>query len=167
MPASSYMEDWKQLNAGTYAGGAGLDLTDAELILLCATQADGSYHEDGVGLDFSFYKPRKIARVREALKACGADYSEATRPSYPTQHGPSPLGARFRVMSGALVRKLKGLLGPKMVFGAWVLDMSRAQLGQFLRRSFFFGTDARLGNEPLCVVYFCECRLGPDCSYPV
>lgn len=73
--------------------GAGCDLTDAEIRLLVAFQADGSKGSDG-GVSFTFRRPRKIQRIAELLTDAGLEYSESHNTS----------GHRFGVLRGDLGR---------------------------------------------------------------
>lgn len=127
--ASELPEDWRILNSGHFAGGEGLPLSDAELILLCALQADGTYHDSG--LDFTFYKKRKQDRFRGALVAATAKYAEGDRKAYG-----EIVGRRFRIQKSDLVDRLTALLGPGKVFGHWLLQMSRHQIDIFCKEVF-------------------------------
>lgn len=55
-----------------------IHLSDAQVTLLCAVQADGRLNAGSRGITLSFAKERKIERMRNALNALGFDYSEAT-----------------------------------------------------------------------------------------
>jgi hypothetical protein len=68
--------------AGYYQGD-GFNITDSELKLLVAVQADGHYmHESRsendppIGLEFHLKKERKIERIKELLDECNIDYAE-------------------------------------------------------------------------------------------
>lgn len=69
-------------NAGHYAG-TGLDLSDAELQLIVAVQADGHYSKDNRALDqdrvqnvrFHLQKERKISKLLDLLEDTGFEYS--------------------------------------------------------------------------------------------
>jgi len=123
--------DWSTLHAGMYAGGVGVDLTADEIRLLVALQirllvalqADGHIRSDGYGVDWGFYKQRKIDRTRDLLNRLGLHYSE---------YGPNEAGrVVFYVRRGGIERIID-LLGPHKEFGPWVLKMSRAQMDVFL-----------------------------------
>lgn len=116
--ASAYPQDWEQIHGGQFVGGPGLDLSDAELRLVVATQADGSWADSSSGIDFAFHKARKVVRLRSLLDASGAAYGfrQAGRKS------------RFSVRVCPVSKKIKNLLGPQKKFGAWVFQLSRAQI---------------------------------------
>ena len=117
--AVDYKEDHLQLHAGAYPGGPGLPLSDDEIRFLVATQADGSFTQAG-GLDFSFYKARKIERFGQLT---------GMRPRLMAQPG------RHRVHLGKthpLTKLAREYLGTGKRFGQWVLQMTRAQLDVFL-----------------------------------
>lgn len=77
-PAFRYPHDWVQLNAGEYRQGKGVDLTNDELALMLALQADGCWAGDG--LDFSFVKLRKTKRFRALADRLGLIYRETRNP---------------------------------------------------------------------------------------
>lgn len=116
--AENYPEDWRQLHAGLYAGGS-LHLEPEEVVLLCATQADGHYHDGGI--DFGFKKARKAVRLLEALQKLKIPFS----------HNPNQKGrVRIRVFSGAPVENIKRLL-PNKGFGPSLLKFDRETLDTF------------------------------------
>ena len=105
--------------------GAGCDLTDAEIRLLVAFQADGSKGSDG-GVSFTFRRPRKIQRIAELLTDAGIEYSESHNTS----------GHRFGVLRGDL-----GRTGYRGESHEWhwadknfdqLRNMNRAQMGIFI-----------------------------------
>ena len=121
--ASAYPEDHIQLHAATYPGGAGLPLTDTEIRFLVAAQADGSWHDGG--LDFTFSRERKVARFTELF---GAEF-KLMKPA------DGAIGARHRVRLGKahpLTTVAHTYLGEAKSFGAWILELSRAQLDVFV-----------------------------------
>lgn len=124
--ASEYPEDWQQLHGGMY-DGPGMDITDAELRLVIATQADGSYHDNGI--EFSFRKTRKIERMETLLLEAGAEFS--CRP--PTER---KVETRFRILKGATALKIREILGEDKKFGVWILTLSRRQMDIFVEEIF-------------------------------
>lgn len=59
--------------------GEGINLTDAEIKLMCAVICDGCFHsskKDSNAVVISVKKERKKNRVREVLKECAIDYHE-------------------------------------------------------------------------------------------
>lgn len=84
--------------------------------LLCAAQADGYW--SAKGLRFTLVKPRKIARLRKLLAACGVSYREYTCPSYPDR-------VEFHIHQ----RGRPGWLTPESkVFGPWCLQYNPATI---------------------------------------
>lgn len=73
-PASELVDDRIQFSAGYYDGG-GIYLSDAQLTLITALQADGHVRSDGYGYDFSFSKRRKIIRFSNALEDLNVTHS--------------------------------------------------------------------------------------------
>lgn len=111
---------WAQIHAGVYAG-PGLAISDDELRMLVAVQADGTYDDHG-GIDFVFRKSRKIQRMGELLDRLG----------WP--HHSAPKGAqdwRFSIRVGAQADLVKRWM-PNKTFGAWALLLSRAQMDVFV-----------------------------------
>lgn len=57
--------------------GEGIDLTDAEIKLMCAVICDGSFHKNSSNFcRFHFKKDRKKQRIREIFAECGLPYKE-------------------------------------------------------------------------------------------
>jgi uracil-DNA glycosylase family 4 len=123
-PAIDYPADRRQIHAGFYRDGRGIDLTNDELVVLCAVQADGSY--DGRRIDFTFSRSRKIQRLTEALTQAGISFQQKPRGEQ----------TRIRIVSWDAVDKIKQFLGKGKTFGPWVLDCSEAQL-DFLCQEIF------------------------------
>jgi hypothetical protein len=137
--AADYPEDYIQVHAGTYPGGAGLPLTDRQLRFLVAAQADGSWHDGGI--NFSFYRPRKIERF-------SALFGFAPRFGI-SQFSIGSARARFHVRKAdELCVAAQQYLGPKKEFGPWVLELSRAQLDVFLEElDYWDGLYTRRGRQ--------------------
>ena len=72
----------ERLNTQTYLpdefsfNGKGLPLTDCQIRLLVAVQADGSYIKDTEQVRFHFRKSRKIERLKEILKTLSLEYRQ-------------------------------------------------------------------------------------------
>jgi len=122
--ARSYPEDFYQLHSGRYAGGPGLALSNDELIILCAVQADGSWHDGGIS--FSFRKERKIERLTETLDRLCVPYSRNIR-----KKGKNKGETRIRILKGPITARMYALLGKEKCFHPWVLQFSREQLDLF------------------------------------
>ena len=122
--ARDFPEDkihWNSAN-GWALEPEGLDLSDDELRLLVATQADGAWSK--LGIDFSFSKPRKISRLRSILKRLGASFSERPRQMVGS--------VRFYVRTTALTKKLHRYLGPKKLFDTYLLGLNAHQRDVFI-----------------------------------
>lgn len=121
--AEDYPEFFLQLNAGDWAGGPGIVATDADIRLMVATQADGSWSGKNDALDFSFRKVRKIERFKKLLVDCGID----CQPKITNR-------TRFYFRSSRMLE----LLGREKQFGFWLLNMSRHQVDVFLSEILFW-----------------------------
>lgn len=122
-----YPEDWQQLHAGHYLEGT-CSLGDDFVRLLVATQADGHWH--GGALDFGFKKARKVERMLELLTRLSVPFAYTPRNS----NGRS----RFYVPRGEVVDRLHALLGPKKLFGPWLLDLPSEEREVFCAETFFW-----------------------------
>lgn len=111
--AKDYLMDARQLHAGQYHFGK-KKMNIHQIIILCATQADGNYRDGGI--EFSFSKERKYYRLKYALDVTKTKYGEGFRKS--GQY-------RIRIMKGPLVEWIKSLLGDKKCFGKWLLNYDR------------------------------------------
>lgn len=119
VPVDALNSGSKFVHAGHYAGGDS-DVAPAWITLICAAQADGSWN--GHGWDFGFTKQRKIDRLRSALQAVGAVYTENVR-----KRG----GMRFYVRKN-VAQQLHELLGTPKCFGPWLLRWNRSALDTFI-----------------------------------
>lgn len=101
-------------------------ITETEMRLLVATQADGHFenddgHNDGV-LIFAFRKQRKIDRMISILGKLEIPYSRYSTPSSPTE-------TRIRIAR----RDVPSWLTPeRKVFGAWLLDSTEGARKAFV-----------------------------------
>lgn len=123
--AQEFPADHKQFHAGVYAGGD-VSLTEAEVTWICAAQADGSWRTDvkSGAMEFTLTKIRKIVRLRSALDALGAKY---------TEHPKAPNRVRFYVQSCPTLKWAYQTIGPKKEFTSeWLLSLSRATLDLFV-----------------------------------
>ena len=77
----------ERLNTQTYFpdefsfNGKGLPLTDSQIRLLVAVQADGTYIKDTEQVRFHFRKSRKIERLKEILKTLNLEYRQYSQRS--------------------------------------------------------------------------------------
>lgn len=127
--ADQYQDDWQQLHAGIYAGGSGLQLSDDELRLLVAMQADGKTSEfiRGYG-SFGFTRKRKVVRMEAMLRRMGLKYKKKERWNLPDQE----YRCDFTISRSSVFERLLQFLGQKKEFGAWLLIMTRHQIDVFL-----------------------------------
>lgn len=156
--AVDYPEDYKQYHAGRTAAPGG-PWTDAQIRLLVALQADGTFRAaptvgSGLveyGIAFGFDLPRKIERMRSILQDGGWAYSEnqneAARPDRVTFYLPYSENPSLRDLIYSTLTREK-------VFGPWVLRLSGQQLdvftdelwhwdGSFTRKSHYSSSDRR------------------------
>lgn len=126
-PASEYKSDYQQIHSGMYAGKNTFKISEHELILLCAAQADGSWTRSN-NMDFGFKKKRKIVRLLSTLKALDATYTTKI-----DKHN------RTRIyLSGYYADWLFNLIGQQKKFGSWILNFSRKRLDQFCAEVFLW-----------------------------
>lgn len=123
--------DRQQIHAGQWHNSTSLALSDAEIMFLCALQADGAWTANAAGLDFAFAKVRKIERLREILTACSAVWSEALRDKNNAKWAPQTRFYLGRAANARLFELADRYLGPQKLFGAWVLEMDARQLALF------------------------------------
>lgn len=127
--AQDYPEDWRQLNAGNYAGGDGVPWSDDELRLLVAMQADGSWASNQRA-DFTSKKLRKIERFRALLASCNVPHRETLR-----------IGgaSRFYIQAGVITKRQYAVLGPQKLFNwSFFLALSRGQIDVILAEVMFW-----------------------------
>lgn len=131
-----YPEDHRQLHGGLYLGCHEEEfLSDEELILLIATQADGSW-SFGSRIDFSFSKERKIDRLKALLDSLGVKYSCKPRP---IPNNPNhKRSTRIVVSPCELTDKIYSYLGKNKRFGSYLLRLPRRQLDLFCEELFFW-----------------------------
>ena len=111
--AADYPEDHLQISAGRYVGGQ-VHLSQAEVTLIAALQADGSVTQWG-SYDFSFQKQRKIDRFKAALDAKGISYKQYDRKSG---------GKRFYIFR----EDVPDWWRDRKYFGPWLLSFDRETL---------------------------------------
>ena len=112
-------EDWLIPQAGRLVKG-GLSLTEDQVAVACALQADGHLVKCG-GIDWRFDKARKLKRLKAALEGAGIPYHEYERDN----------GGRTRF--GVYVGKSAvpyWLWGMKK-FGEWLMDYDSDTIARF------------------------------------
>lgn len=127
-------------HAGRYAGGS-KTLSPAQITLICAAQADGSWEKTANSIKFNFAKDRKTVRLREALKDLGVNYRESVEPG----------GTTFfyigRKTAESTVDWLIELIGREKKFGPWLLDLDRRSLDLFIRELPLWDGRSKSGTE--------------------
>lgn len=129
---ASQFPKWDQvLQAGQYLEGK-RTLTEDQVVVMCALQADGSFNEWGTVLWKGFKKDRKKERLRKALDRLGVKYS-----TYLTQReGVSYEG--YYVASEDPLNSLMRELLPNKMFGSKLLEFDRATLDLIAQEVFFW-----------------------------
>lgn len=126
--ADDFKNDYKQIHSGVWEGGGGLPLSDKEIQLIVAIQADGNVTKHG-RIDFSFFKKRKYDRLLRIVG--GMDYKICKCKD--------PLRMRMYVNRPDLCKFKE--------FGDWVFDMNRHQIDIFLNEVFYWdGLSTRRNN---------------------
>lgn len=126
-----------------YCDSDGMPITDDELCLMIATQADGHYmHEPRggkdsyIGLEFHLKKSRKIERIKDLLDSCGFEYTESHKSDGSTS---------IRIWGKDIIDECERYLTQKCFDWNW-LEMSDHQAKIFLSEILFWdGTIA--GNR--------------------
>ena len=115
-----------QLNA-TYWGGGDVSLSEAEVALICAAQADGSWRKDVKqgAMEWTFHKERKTKRLKWALGQLDAPFTN--RPK--GEKGRRIYASAFNASLGLV----EGTIGKDKRFKAeWVLSLDRKTLDMFV-----------------------------------
>lgn len=123
--ARYYKEDHRQLHAGTWSGGT-VSLSQAEVALVCAAQADGSWRSDvRQAMDISFSKKRKIDRLRAALQSLNVPHRESIKGKDIT---------RFYIYACPQLQAVLDAIGKEKTFREnWLLSLDRATLDLFIQ----------------------------------
>lgn len=140
--ADEYPDDWQQIHSGNYAG-PGLPLTDDELRLLVAIQADAVTEPFTRGwLTVRLTRTRKVERMNALLTRLGLPFTKAEEHNLPDR----AYRATFKVKH-PLIEKLHGYLGDEKRFGPWLLNLSRPQLDVFIEELWYWdGSFTRKNN---------------------
>lgn len=140
--ADEYPEDWQQLHSGNYAG-PGLPLTDDELRLLVAIQADAVTEPFTRGwLTVRLTRTRKVERMEALLTRLDLPFTKAEEHNLPDR----AYRATFKVKH-PLIEKLREYLGDEKRFGPWLLNLSRRQLDVFIEELWYWdGSFTRKNN---------------------
>lgn len=138
--AATYPEDYRQLAAGIYEGGS-LSYTEAQIVLICALQADGHVHKprvdkqgqkrgEGGHYSIDVAKTRKVKRLRWALDKEGLRFSTRTRPS--------SRGRKKQHRTYISREDIPIWWRDKKVFGDWILWLDRPTLDLLEREIWFW-----------------------------
>lgn len=128
-PAKAHPLDGFFVHSGVFSFGQE-KISKEEIVLICATQADGTWHDGGI--EFVLRRPRKIERLCETLQKLGVNYSIHDRKNKPGYK-------RIRIFTAnPIVRKIYGLLGDKKTFGPWLLNWTKESAEFFLREVMFW-----------------------------
>lgn len=111
--AENYPPDYKQLHAGQHSFG-NIELSPSQITLLCATQADGYYHDGGI--DFVFSKARKYRRLITAINELKVPHSD-----YVKKNGQ----VCVRLLKSEFTDFIFNILGDKKVWNSQVLTFNR------------------------------------------
>jgi uracil-DNA glycosylase family 4 len=131
VPASGYLKDAHQMQAGTYMGGD-VHLSEEQVALICALQADGHITNPGGHYTFSFARERKTLRLRECLQVLGIPFTDRPRKT------PPKLSPQSKVQNFYVSRKdIPEWWRNKKFFGSWLLDLTRESL-DFMARELWF-----------------------------
>jgi hypothetical protein len=127
-------------HAGRYTDGT-VHLSDAEVTLLCAAQADGSWEHVCDSIRFTFTKQRKIDRLRGALDTLGAVYRQRTDAVGRTTFY---IGC---TTGAATTTWLMSMLGRDKEFGPWLLNLDQDTLCRFVRETTLWDGLSTRGTE--------------------
>ena len=113
VPARDYSKDAKQIHAGQFAFGK-QSLSQAECVLIAATQADGCVR--GRNIEFQFVKARKLLRLLNAIHELDIPYSDSIRTNGQVS---------ITVKECETVGHILELLGERKAWGPWILNYDR------------------------------------------
>jgi DNA polymerase I-like protein with 3'-5' exonuclease and polymerase domains len=109
--AKEFRKDAHVIHAGVSEEGYFLGLSDEEIKLLCAVQADGCFRRKSTV--FTFSKERKITRLRGILLSTGVKFTENTYPTRGVTTFTASVGFEY----------FKGLLSPHKTFSSLLLEL--------------------------------------------
>ncbi len=132
--AKDLKDDFKYPNAGVYVGGP-CSLTDAQVVWVCAVQADGHYcktNGEQYGIRLMFSKKRKIERLETCLKELGINYSKKIT---------GKLTSFYVGKNEPYTQFVKELM-PNKCFGSWLLGYCRKTLDKVSTEIFEWDGDS-------------------------
>ena len=133
------------IHAGKFAFGTA-ELTPDALTFLCAAQADGWWQTSG--WCFGLSKPRKIERLCAALTNLGLTYTTTeTTTDHAFKPGEQKTTTRIYVHRCAIGDRIHERLGVDKLYGAWLLDFSKATIEQFIDEVVFWDGNFTRGGE--------------------
>lgn len=116
------------------------ELSDVDLQLLVATQADGYLNKDNAGIQFTFVKERKIQRMKKLLEIAGVDYG------YGIHNRKGRDEVKLRIPAGAdVAKKIRNFLTENKGLSSKLLKLSQRQIGVVLDEIVFW--DGTLTNK--------------------
>lgn len=121
------------------------ELSDTDLQLLVATQADGYLDKDNAGIQFTFVKERKISRMKRLLKEAGVSYGEGIHNRKERDE------IKLRLPSGAeVVKKIRDFLTESKGLSSKLYKLSARQINIVLDEvEFWDGTLTNKGDVVL------------------
>lgn len=124
-----------------YTNEHGISLSDDEIRMVVATQADGYLAKDCSQISFCFVKQRKVERMREILDRLSIKYS------YTTYFRKGRDEHKFYINSGEFTTKIRDWLNPNKSFSHLFLGMSSRQCTVFIEEiPLWDGTITKDGN---------------------
>lgn len=116
------------------------ELSDTELQLLVATQADGYLNKDNAGIQFTFVKQRKISRMKRLLEEAGISYGEGVH----NRKGRDEI--KLRIPAGdEVAKKIRTFLTEKKGLSSKLFKLSARQIDIILDEVVFW--DGTLTNK--------------------
>ena len=141
---------WKTLHAGEGVDGPGLSLSHSMIQLMVAIQADGSLFKRADGtrsVDICFTKQRKIDRLSQLLNACELKWSWQVSTALSGPHKKQRLRVVLNERENPSLTPILDLMGAEKVWGAWLLDMTKAQRKIFVDEVFHWDGHAEGQNQ--------------------
>jgi hypothetical protein len=120
--AKNYPEDYIQLNAGKGINETEFPISDLELQLLCAIQADAYYEKTGEAIVLSFKKNRKSDRLKNILDSLKIPYLYKYKKVRIDE-----MYHQFRLPKSKWTAKIRSFL-PKKIWESWILQLSYRQM---------------------------------------
>lgn len=143
--ADEYPSDHLQFHGWSSAIGTE-ELTEAQIALLCATQADGNYASK-TSIRFKFRKERKIQRLRWALGAVSAEWVER---DHPYKDKPGYVQREF-IVTGPVATWIRSKM-PEKCFEPTLLNLSPKSRALFCDEVFLWDGNAKTRTQYMSTV---------------